>query len=59
LGSELLRRLLQVGQAEKLQRITAEVLPENRVMQRICEKLGFRLRHDLEERLVRAEIDLT
>jgi acetyltransferase len=59
LGTELLRRLLQVGHAEKLKRIIAEVLPENRVMQRICEKLGFRLQHDLKDRLVRVEIDLT
>ena len=42
LGSELLRRLLAVGRAERLARITADILPENREMQHICQKLGFR-----------------
>ena len=41
LGTELLRRLLQVGRDEKLDRISAEILPENRAMQRVCEKVGF------------------
>jgi acetyltransferase len=58
LGSELLRRLLEVGRDERIARIKAEILPENLPMQRICEKLGFHLRHDLEERIVKAEIDL-
>ncbi len=43
LGTELLRRLLQVGRDEKLARVTADILPENYGMQRMCEKLGFRL----------------
>jgi acetyltransferase len=58
LGTELLRRLLQVGRDEKLRRITADILPQNTVMQRLCEKLGFRLEHDFREGLVKARIDL-
>ncbi|MBI3989657.1 MAG: GNAT family N-acetyltransferase, partial [candidate division NC10 bacterium] len=58
LGTELLRRLLQVGRDERLRRITAVILPENREMQRTCEKLGFRLRYKVEDQLVTAEIDL-
>jgi acetyltransferase len=58
LGTELVRRLLEVGRAEGIQRITAEVLPKNRGMQRICERLGFRLHHDFKEQIVRVEIDL-
>ena len=58
LGSELLRRLLQIGRDKKLARITAIILPENRGMQRVCEKLGVSLRYDREERLVKARIDL-
>ena len=57
-GSELLRRLLQIGRDKKLSRITAVILPENRGMQRVCEKLGVALRYDREERLVKARIDL-
>ncbi len=56
LGTELLRRLVQVGRDEKLARITADILPENRGMQRVCEKLGFRLTHTSEG--VRAEREM-
>ncbi len=56
LGTELLARLLQVGRDEKLSRITADILPENVEMQRLCEKFGFRLSR--EDDVVRAEIDL-
>lgn len=58
LGTELLRVLLQVGRDERLRRITATILPENRDMQRVSEKLGFRLRHVPEDQVVKAEIDL-
>ena len=52
LGTELLRRLLQVGRDEKLARITAEILPDNHVMQHLCKKLGFCL--ERESDVVRA-----
>lgn len=43
LGTKLLQKLVQVGRDEKLERITAEILLENRPMQRVCEKVGFHL----------------
>lgn len=58
LGSELLQRLLQVGRAEKLSRIAADIHPENQVMQHLCEKLGFTLYRGLADEVVKAEIDL-
>jgi acetyltransferase len=58
LGTELLRRVLQVGRDEKLRRITADILAQNSVMQRICEKLGFQVQHDFREGVVKAGIDL-
>jgi acetyltransferase len=58
LGTELLRVLMRVGRDEGLRRITASILPENRDMQRVSERLGFRLRHVPEEQVVRAEIEL-
>jgi acetyltransferase len=58
LGTELLRRLVQVGRAEKLDRISGEILPENVGMQRVCEHLGFRLTRSLNEGVVEAVIDL-
>lgn len=44
LGSELLQQLIQIGKDENLDAITAEILHENRPMQRVCEKLGFTLK---------------
>jgi acetyltransferase len=58
LGTELMRRLLQVGHDEKLRRLVADILLENRPTQRICENLGFHLRRVPDELLVKAEIDL-
>jgi acetyltransferase len=58
LGTQLLRMLLQVGRDERLRRITASILPENREMQGVAQKSGFRLRHVPEEQVVKAEIDL-
>ncbi|EKQ66872.1 acyl-CoA synthetase (NDP forming) [Leptolyngbyaceae cyanobacterium JSC-12] len=58
LGTELLRRLLQVGQDEHIQRVTAEILSDNRGMQRVCEKLGFHLSHTTDPSILKAEIQL-
>ena len=58
LGKELLARLLIVGADEKLSKLTADILPDNRDVMRICEKLGFTLKHSLEDEVVRAEFAL-
>jgi acetyltransferase len=58
LGKELLSRLLVVGADEKLEKLTADILPDNRDIMRICEKLGFTLQHSLEDAVVRAEYKL-
>jgi acetyltransferase len=58
LGGELLRRLVQVGRDEKLERIVASILPENRDMQHVCKRVGFHLRYDEEDQLVKAEMEL-
>ena len=58
LGKELLARLLLVGADEKLTRLTADILPDNRDVMRICEKLGFSLKHSLDDQVVRAEFQL-
>ena len=58
LGTLLVGRLLEVGRAEGLRRITAEILLDNRPMQRISERLGFHLRRDMEDMVVKAELDL-
>jgi acetyltransferase len=58
LGSELLRRLLEIGKDEKLTRITADILPDNFAMQRVCENLGFKICRDIEDPVVKAEVTL-
>ena len=56
LGTELWRRLVEIARAEKLDRVTAEILPENHQMMEICRLLGFRLEPDGE--VVHAVLDL-
>jgi len=56
-GLELLRRLVQIGRDEKLQRIVASILADNVAMQRVSRKAGFRLKRAEGE--FRAELDLT
>jgi acetyltransferase len=43
LGTELARRLVEIARAEKVERVIAEILPENIHMQRVCRELGFRM----------------
>lgn len=57
-GSLLVERSLEVGRAEGLRRITAEILFDNHPMQRISKRLGFHLHRDMEEMVVKAELDL-
>jgi acetyltransferase len=57
LGSELLRRLLAIARDERLDRVVADVLPDNTDMQRVFKKLGFRFRRVLGEP-TRVEFDL-
>jgi acetyltransferase len=58
LGKELLSRLLLVAANEKLSRVVADILPDNRGVMRICEKLGFSLKHSLDDEVVHAEFKL-
>lgn len=55
LGKELLGRLLKVAEEEQVSRLVADILPDNRDVMRVCEKLNFKLEHSLEDEMVRAE----
>jgi acetyltransferase len=55
LGKELLGRLVTVGADEKLSALKADILPDNRDVARICEKLGFTLKHSMEDEVLKAE----
>jgi acetyltransferase len=58
LGTELLKRLVQIGHDEKLVRINAHILAENHAMQRVSKKVGFKLHRDSEDHDFVAEITL-
>jgi acetyltransferase len=59
LGTELVRRLLDVARDEKLKFVTSTMLGINREMRGICNRLGFRLTVDPEEDLVEATVELS
>jgi len=58
LGTGLLRRLIEIGRAEGLDRITAAILPENREMQTVAARLGYELKLSGGGDLVNAAIEL-
>jgi acetyltransferase len=58
LGTLLLERLLEVGRKEGLRRITADILYGNRPMQRLSKKLGFALKLDKRDMVMKADLDL-
>ncbi|MEH2208313.1 MAG: hypothetical protein V7K53_30275 [Nostoc sp.] len=56
MGTELLKRLLQVGRDEHLTLISAKILIENFAIQKLYETLGFCLYPTTETSVVKAEI---
>jgi acetyltransferase len=58
LGIELLRRLVAIGREEKLDCLSADILPDNYVMQALAKKVGFRVESDLASGECRAELQL-
>jgi len=58
LGTELYRRLLEVAQDERIAKVVSTMLGENREMRRVCEKLGFGIKEELEDNMVKAEKNL-
>ena len=58
LGTELLRRLIEIGKAEGVKVITAEILAENSGMQKVSEKLGFKLLREIGDPVASARLEL-
>jgi acetyltransferase len=58
IGFEIVRQLVNFGRDEKLERITAIVLIENRAMQKVFERLGFKLARGPESDSLEAELVL-
>jgi len=58
LGTKLLKMLVEIGKNEKIQTIIAHMRPENKEMQAICKKLGFKLTKDEKADLLRADLKI-
>ena len=58
LGTELLKRLVQIGRDEKLERISATILKENQGMQHLAQGVGFKLNLEAAGEDYRAEFVL-
>ena len=56
LGFELMRRLTQIARDEKLERVTGNILPENKEMQGLARKTGFVLKMDPDQTLYTATL---
>jgi len=46
IGTELLKRLVEIGRAEKLARLTAFIMADNHAMQHVSKKAGFDVGYD-------------
>ncbi len=58
LGTEMIRRILEVARAEGIERLVAEILNTNGGMVRICEELGFTINTAEDGETVQAELAL-
>jgi acetyltransferase len=58
LGTELVRRSIDVARAEKLKKVISNILPENFEMRAVCQRLGFSLEHDPADGIVRGVLQL-
>jgi acetyltransferase len=58
LGRALLTKLLEVGRAEGIRRVTAEIAPDNGPMQAVCRKLGFKIEDAVGEPTLKAVVEL-
>lgn len=56
IGTMMLSRLLEIGRAEGLSRVTAYIMNENLGMRTVCKKLGFKFAREAE--LITASVDL-
>jgi acetyltransferase len=58
LGSELVRRLIQVGRDQAVHEIVANILPENVAMRALANRFGFKIRASEDPSMVTAVLDL-
>ncbi|MFN0172259.1 MAG: bifunctional acetate--CoA ligase family protein/GNAT family N-acetyltransferase [Bryobacteraceae bacterium] len=59
LGREITGRLVDIAGKEGVRKVIADILPENRGMQQVARKLGFKIRHSIEDEVMKVEMDVT
>ncbi|MFA9478624.1 bifunctional acetate--CoA ligase family protein/GNAT family N-acetyltransferase [Phycisphaerales bacterium AB-hyl4] len=57
LGTELLRRLVEIARAEGVAVLEADILPYNHAMQKVSKRLGFTLNRSDEDHTIKATLD--
>jgi len=55
LGTELLKRVVEVGRKEKLRRIVGHILADNHAMSHVCQKAGFKVGREGDQQDLLAE----
>jgi acetyltransferase len=58
LGPELVQRLVEIARKEGVDKITADVLADNTVMQRVLSKAGFKMHREIGDPTIAAELPL-
>jgi acetyltransferase len=58
LGTELLKRVVQVGREEKVDRILGHILSDNHVMNHVCQTAGFKVGQGVDQHDLLAEYAL-
>jgi acetyltransferase len=58
LGTELYRRLIEFARKESISKLVSNMLPENKEMRALCIKLGFKMFSNLEDNMIRAELNV-
>ena len=59
LGTTILQTLVEIAKQEGLDRVIADILPENTGMQKVGEKVGFKHYYDRDEQVIKAVFDLS
>ena len=58
IGSELLRRMIQIARSERLEQIVSILTSDNTPMKKIIEKQGFELTPDSDGKMIRAVLNI-
>jgi len=58
IGTELLKRLVEIGKDEGVKAIVADILAENTAMQKVAQRIGFQLEREVGDPTVAARLEL-